>query len=151
MNWLKLKVPPLIVTVVFALLLWVTPAPYKINNIETLYWIVGLLLFLGCGISILGVLEFKRERTTVNPMLPQDSKSIVTSGIYRFSRNPMYLGFLLWLLSFGIFTRNPLSIISILGFVLYMNYFQITPEETILEENFGDDYLKYKASVRRWI
>lgn len=151
MNWLKLKVPPLIVTVVFALLLWVTPAPYKVNNTETLYWIVGLLLFLGSGISILGVLEFKRERTTVNPMLPQDSKSIVTSGVYRFTRNPMYLGFLLWLISFGVFTGNPLSIISILGFVLYMNCFQIVPEETILEENFGDDYLKYKASVRRWI
>ena len=84
-------------------------------------------------------------------MSPQESNSLVIRGIYKFTRNPMYLGFLLWLLSFGVFQRNPFSLILAAGFVLYMNYFQIIPEERVLTDSFGEDYLEYKKSVRRWI
>jgi protein-S-isoprenylcysteine O-methyltransferase Ste14 len=84
-------------------------------------------------------------------MSPQESNSLVMKGIYTFTRNPMYLGFLLWLFSLGVLLRNPISLIAIVLFIIYMNIFQIIPEENILEEKFGKEYLKYKENVRRWL
>ena len=84
-------------------------------------------------------------------MAPQESNSLVVKGIYKFTRNPMYLGFLLWLLSLGFFLGSLTSLVLVLGFVLYMSYFQIIPEESILEDKFGKNYLEYKKNVRRWI
>ena len=151
MKWLELKIPPLLVALIFGFLIWVMPNPYEISNSIVVYVCSGILFFIGSLVSILGVWEFKKQKTTVNPMSPQESNSLVIRGIYKFTKNPMYLGFLLWLLSLGVFVRNPFSLILSVGFVLYMNYFQIIPEERILADSFGEDYLKYKSSVRRWI
>ena len=151
MKWLELKIPPLLVALIFGILIWVMPFQVKIDNTMALY-IVSIILFsIGSIVSILGVWEFRKQKTTVNPMSPQVSSSLVVKGIYIFTRNPMYLGFLLWLLSFGVFLRNPISLIAIVLFVIYMNIFQIIPEENILEEKFGKEYLKYKENVRRWL
>lgn len=150
MKWLELKTPPLLVALTFGFLIWVMPFQVKIDNTMVLY-IVSIILFsIGSIVSILGVWEFRKQKTTVNPMSPQESNSLVIKGIYTFTRNPMYLGFLLWLLSFGVFLRNPISLIAIVLFVIYMNMFQIIPEENILEGKFGKEYLKYKENVRRW-
>ncbi len=151
MKWLELKIPPLLVALIFGALIWAMPSPYEVSNSMVLYVFSGILFFIGCLVSALGVWEFKKQKTTVNPMSPQESNSLVIRGIYKFTRNPMYLGFLLWLLSFGVFQRNPFSLILAAGFVLYMNYFQIIPEERVLTDSFGEDYLEYKKSVRRWI
>ena len=127
------------------------PFQVDIDNTIVLY-IVSIILFsIGSIVSILGVWEFKKQKTTVNPMSPQESNSLVIKGIYTFTRNPMYLGFLLWLFSLGVLLRNPISLIAIVLFVIYMNIFQIIPEENILEEKFGKEYLKYKENVRRWL
>lgn len=151
MKWFKLKIPPLLVALIFGILIWVTPFQVKIDNTMAFY-IVSIILFsIGSMVSILGVWEFRKQKTTVNPMSPKESNSLVIKGIYIFTRNPMYLGFLLWLLSFGVFLRNPFSLIAIVLFVIYMNIFQIIPEENILEEKFGKEYLKYKENVRRWL
>ena len=151
MKWLELKIPPLLVALIFGILIWVMPFQVKIDNTMALY-IASIILFsIGSIVSILGVWEFRKQKTTVNPMSPQVSSSLVIKGIYIFTRNPMYLGFLLWLLSFGVFLRNPISLIAIILFVIYMNIFQIIPEENILEEKFGKEYLKYKENVRRWL
>lgn len=150
MKWLELKIPPLLVALTFGFLIWVMPFQVKIDDTMVLY-IVSIILFsTGSIVSILGVWEFRKQKTTVNPMSPQESNSLVVKGIYTFTRNPMYLGFLLWLLSFGVFSRNPISLIAIVLFVIYMNMFQIIPEENILEGKFGKEYLKYKENVRRW-
>lgn len=151
MKWLELKIPPLLVALIFGVLIWATPSPIKISNSIVLYVFSGILFFIGCIVSVLGVWEFKKQKTTVNPMNPQDSNSLVIKGIYKLTRNPMYLGFLLWLLSLGFFLRNPFSLILAVGFVFYMNYFQILPEERVLADNFGEDYLEYIKTVRRWI
>jgi len=151
MKWLELKIPPLLVALIFGALIWALPSPYEKSNSMVLYVLSGILFFIGSMVSVLGVWEFKKQKTTVNPMSPQESNSLVIRGIYKFSRNPMYLGFFLWLLSLGIFLRNPFSLILAAGFILYMNYFQIFPEERVLADSFGEDYLEYKNSVRRWI
>lgn len=151
MKWLELKIPPLLVTLIFGVLIWAMPSPYEMSNSMVLYVLSGILFFIGSLVSVLGVWEFKKQKTTVNPMSPQESNSLVIRGIYKFSRNPMYLGFLLWLSSYGFFIGNCLFPIPIIGFVFYMNQFQIIPEEKILEQKFGEDFQIYKKSVRRWL
>ena len=106
--------------------------------------IVGLIV-------IGGIMEFRRVKTTVNPINPNLASTIVTSGVYRFTRNPMYFGMFLLLTAFSIKYLNILSPIFLTGYIVYMNRFQIIPEEKALTEKFGDDYLEYKRSVRRWI
>ena len=151
MKKLELKIPPLIVTLIFGVILWWAPIPYKFSGNGIFIFLSVLLFLMGALVSILGVLEFKKVKTTVNPMSPEGSNNLAVRGIYKYTRNPMYVGFLLWLLSFGILLRNPVSLIVIVLFVIYMNMFQITPEENTLEEKFGEEYIKYKKNVRRWL
>jgi len=88
----------------------------------------------------------------VNPTKPSDASSLVVQGIYRVSRNPMYLGVLLLLIAWGIYLEH-LIVVFVLpaAFVIYMNKFQIEPEEQALQKLFGDDFASYKKKVRRWI
>jgi protein-S-isoprenylcysteine O-methyltransferase Ste14 len=106
---------------------------------------------LGLLVSLSGVIEFRRARTTVNPMTPSASSSLVTAGIYTVTRNPMYLGFAMFLLGWGIFLANPVSLLVIPCFVFYMTRFQIIPEERALQSLFGPDFQAYRAKARRWL
>lgn len=107
--------------------------------------LIGILLILA------GAIEFRAARTTVNPMQPGNASSIVTRGVYAISRNPMYVGFLLILLSWAVFLSNILSFAVLPAFVWYMNRFQIIPEERALLAKFDEDYSAYTKSVRRWL
>lgn len=98
-----------------------------------------------------GVLSFRRMETTVNPLTPEATTTMVTSGIYRFSRNPMYLGFLFVLVGWAIHLSNLLGFAFLPLFVWYMNRFQILPEERALASKFYEVFTAYKRSVRRWI
>ena len=151
MKSLELKIPPLIVTLVFGVITFFMPNLFIIKESTTFSLIAVLLLINGIIISILGVVEFKKSQTTVNPMTPEESSKLVMSGIYNKTRNPMYLGFLLWLISLVVYLKNPLGIFPIACFIFYMNYFQIIPEEEILLKTFGKEYSTYMRSVRRWI
>ena len=151
MKKLELKFPPLVVTSAFALIIWMMPNPYRINGISLLIVVSVLLLIVGIAVASLGVLEFRKKLTTVNRMSRQDCNDLVVKGIYKYTRNPMYLGFLLWLLSLGLYLANPISLAPIVIFIIYMNHFQIVPKENILKEKFGKDYLDYIKNVRRWI
>jgi len=111
---------------------------------------VGFVL-AGLAVSLLGVAAFKRAKTTVNPMSPSSSSSLVIAGIYRWTRNPMYFGFGLVLLGKAAFLSNVLAYVFLPGFVLYMNQFQIKPEERALESRFGREFVDYSRRVRRWI
>jgi len=110
-----------------------------------------MFCLLGLVICILGVIEFKAAKTTVNPTKPQSSSSLVTSGIYRFTRNPMHMGFLLILTGWAAMTANVVAFLVLPLFVLYMNRFQIKPEEKALMLIFGDQFRTYCSAVRRWI
>jgi protein-S-isoprenylcysteine O-methyltransferase Ste14 len=106
----------------------------------------------GAVVCALGVAAFRRARTTVNPMKPSSSSALVVSGIYHRTRNPMYLGFALVLLGcWVVFSSNALGFTLLPAFVLYMNRFQIMPEERALEARFGREFVDYTRRVRRWI
>jgi len=109
------------------------------------------LVLAGAWVALAGVVAFRRHKTTVNPFRPDQSSSLVASGIYRFSRNPMYLGFLLALLGWAAYLANWASALLLPAFVAYMNRFQIKPEERALAERFGPEFLAYCKSVRRWL
>lgn len=151
MHRLELKVPPAVVGAVIAAGMWVLarslPAfAYAPLRVAT----VGLGLI---GVAIIGwaMLSFLEAQTTVNPMKPSSASSLVTSGIYRHTRNPMYLGMLFILVGWALYLANILTFLVLPAFILYMNQFQIKPEERALTARFGREYLEYVARVHRWI
>jgi protein-S-isoprenylcysteine O-methyltransferase Ste14 len=150
---LELRVPPLAVVLIAALTMWALTA-FVPQLAVALPWRSPVAIafpLAGFMCALCGVIAFRRARTTVNPTTPKASSTVVTSGIYRWSRNPMYLGFLLALAGWAYYLSNPLAFIVLPAFVLYMNRFQIVPEERALTANFGAPYQAYKASVRRWL
>src|SRR6188472_646987 len=109
------------------------------------------LVVLGAAVAFAGVVAFRKARTTVNPMTPGASSSVVSGGVYRVSRNPMYLGFLLALAGWAVYLSNAASALLLPAFVLYMNTCQIEPEERALLAKFGPPFAQYMSRVRRWV
>lgn len=153
MSVLELKVPPPIVALVVALLMWLTPALAGIVVMPDLARVLGAVVMacIGQGIGFAGVIAFKRAKTTVSPTKARLASSLVVQGVYRFTRNPMYLGFLVTLLAWAVFLANPMAVLWVVAFVLYITRFQIIPEERVLVSLFGGEYEAYKARVRRWL
>ena len=150
---LELRVPPVAVASIAALCMWLlsrwTPGlewgqPWRLGT-------AVLLLATGVLVAVAGVLEFRRARTTVNPTTPQAASSMVRSGIYRHTRNPMYLGMLLVLAAWAAWLANPAAAAVLPAFLLYINRFQIEPEERILSRLFAGEFDAYRRSVRRWL
>ena len=150
---LELKIPPVALVIVAAVLMWLASTCAPRLNLELPFQasIAGVFGLVGLATCTLGVVEFKRAKTTVNPTKPQSSSSLVTSGIYRHTRNPMYLGFVFILAGWAAVTANLVTFLALPAFVLYMNQFQIKPEERALMAIFGDQFKAYCATVRRWI
>ncbi len=150
---LELKVPPVALGLITAALMWLGAwsFPQLTFQVPGRYFIAGGVALVGAFVSILGVVSFKRAKTTVNPMKPESSSSLVVAGIYRVTRNPMYLGFLLILLGWAAWLSNVLTLLPIMVFVIYMTVFQIRPEERALDALFGSEFAAYKKRVRRWI
>lgn len=105
----------------------------------------------GVVVALLGVVSFRRARTTVNPLQPATASHLVVSGIYRRTRNPMYLGMLLVLLGWGVFLAHVPAMVLAVTFVPLMNRLQIGPEERILSTVFGQQFTNYQSTVRRWL
>lgn len=115
---------------------------------------LGLALILaaaGFALELWGLWTFRRHRTTPNPLAPERARTVVQTGPYRYTRNPMYLGVALQLLAWCGYLGNPLALLALAAFVAYMTRFQILPEERALAQRFGESYLRYLRSVRRWI
>ena len=153
MSALENRVPPLLVAGLIALLMGLSGP--RLPGTE-MAWTARLtfalpVLLLGLGVCFAGVLSCHRARTTVNPMQPQQASVLVESGIYQYSRNPMYLGFAIILAAWALALGSPLTLLGVVAFVLYMNRFQIAPEEWALEALFGESFVRYRARVRRWI
>ena len=105
----------------------------------------------GAVVALAGVAAFRRASTTVNPIRPEAVSSLVTSGVYRITRNPMYLGFLLALIGWAVWLAHPLSLLVVPLFVIYMNRFQIVPEERVLRARFETAFDSYSGGTRRWL
>lgn len=153
MRVLELKIPPPAVALVTALLMWLVsrtiPALDFVFPARRVF-AIGLAA-IGVATAISGVITFRRARTTVNPLKPESASSLVNWGVYTVTRNPMYLGLLLVLAGWAIFLSNVLGFALLPAFVLYINRFQITPEERALTSLFGQDFAAYQSRVRRWL
>lgn len=153
MSALELRIPPVVLVLLTAVVMAaLAPAfPSYSFPFPAGAPFAAALAVAGGVIALLGVWEFRRAGTTVDPRVPEQSASLVVRGVYRFSRNPMYLGFLLVLCAWGVFLGNVLALAMLPVFVAYMNRFQIGPEERHMREKFPQPYAAYVARVRRWI
>ncbi len=153
MQSLELRVPPVLVVVLFGAVMFAVASVVPVANVAlpARVALVGAFVALAVAVVGAGVLAFRRHKTTVNPLDPNQASSLVASGIYRISRNPMYLGFLLLLVAWSLYLANAAALLALPLFVLYMNRFQIGPEERVLSKKFGSAFTEYCASVRRWL
>jgi protein-S-isoprenylcysteine O-methyltransferase Ste14 len=152
-NGPVLKLPPAALVVIMAALMWVasvaTPTFYF--SLPAKLPSAVILALIGALICVSAVVSFRRAKTTVNPMKPNSTSSLVVSGIYRYTRNPMYLGFLLALAGWAVFLSNLAAVAFLPVFVAYISRFQIQPEERVLASLFPHEYPEYQAKVRRWV
>ena len=147
-----MKVPPALVMLVFGALMYVLDLflPFGEFDFFGRQELSAFLFGLGFLVILISVIQFFIKKTTTDPLNPKKASSLVTSGIYNFSRNPMYLGMLLFLLAFGLKLGNAFNTLVAAGFVSYMNHFQIKPEEEALKKMFGQEYNIYCKLTRRW-
>ncbi len=153
MAWLELKIPPPLVAIVIGLAMFgassIVPAlSFVLPESVVVAIFLGLL---GVSVALAGVVTFRRQHTTLNPTTPEAASSVVSIGVYRYTRNPMYLGLFLILAGLAVYFSNAGSIALLAAYIAYMNQFQIKPEERALQAKFGPAYVKYKTRVRRWI
>ena len=153
MHWLELKIPPVLVWLVIAgaMLGASYSAPSLSFTLAGGASIALALVVLGLALAAAGVIAFRRSRTTVNPLTPGASSSVVTGGVYRVSRNFMYLGFLLALAGWAVYLSNAGAAVLLPAFVMYMTQFQIKPEKRALLAKFGSEFAQYMSHVRRWL
>jgi protein-S-isoprenylcysteine O-methyltransferase Ste14 len=153
MSRLELRIPPVALVLVAGSLMWLLAWAFPGLAVElpARTGVAIALALAGIGTVVAGVLQFRKARTTVNPMNPGASSALVVGGVYRVTRNPMYLGFAIALLGWAIFLANPLALLVLPVFTVYMTRFQILPEERVLEARFGADFKAYAAKVRRWL
>jgi protein-S-isoprenylcysteine O-methyltransferase Ste14 len=153
MSAFELRIPPPLVGLCVALLMWLASRivphfawPLALRGAISLIFVIA-----GIGLAIAGVKAFAKAKTTVNPTKPAATSSLVVTGVYRFTRNPMYLGMLLVLLGWAAYLANVVAFLLVPLFVLYITRFQIIPEERVLAEKFGAEFTLYKARVHRWL
>ena len=145
------KIPPPIVTLFFGLCIYFSQEYFPKSNLEFMTILSYVFYFSGFSILILAVSLFKKQNTTVNPIKIENASSLVTSGIFEYSRNPMYLGMALILFGFAIMFNVIGGTLFTFLFTIYITKFQIRPEEEVMERLFREDFLRYKQNVRMWL
>lgn len=150
---LQLKIPPVIVTVIVAAGIWCINQYLNFGwaHLPHMLWLSFIFLGIGGVFGLLGLIQFYRNSTSIDPHKPNKASDLVTNGIYSISRNPMYVGLLLILIAYGFYLGNLLTFLMLPLFIWYMNRYQILPEEKVMEEKFGNEFQKYKSEVRRWL
>jgi len=147
------KIPPVAQVIIFAIIAWVASNYVPIFNFRGAYSIPLSIITGGLGLVLViwSVGQFRRANTSVDPMSPESAERFLTSGFYRITRNPMYLGMALLLFAWVFYIGAFSAIIGAAGFITCMSIWQIPFEEAALSKRFGTEYQKYKATVRRWI
>lgn len=150
---LELRIPPMLLGMLIAFAMWVVASlSDTIASLVTGRTLVAVALVLvGLVFVFSGALAFRRARTTFNPLKPETSLVLVSSGIYAITRNPMYVGFVLVLFAWAVLLFSVWAALGPVAFMLYIARFQIVPEERVLLEKFGDDFESYTARVPRWL
>ena len=153
MRALELRIPPPVVALLVALAMWgasrrsVDPLLTELVRVP----LAIALAVIGAAFDLSGLVAFRRARTTVNPMRPQSTSSLVDRGVYRLTRNPMYVGLAFMLCGWAVFLWSWWALPGPFAFAAYVDRFQIVPEERALSALFGADYMAYKNRVRRWL
>ncbi len=146
-----IKIPPPILVFILITSNYFSQNQLEIIHLPFKYSISVLILLVGTLILISPVFKFIKSKTTVNPVKFKKVNKLVTSGIYKYSRNPMYLGMILIIISTSIYYLNYYSLVTPFIFYFWINRFQIKREEIFLTEKFGKEYLSYMSKTRRWI
>ena len=148
---IKTKFPPPLVALTFGFLINYTKNIFPRIEIKKEIIIGSFMIISGLIVILSAITLFKKYQTTITPLNPANATKLITDGIYKLSRNPMYLGLLLMLLGISIIL-NPIGGFFLIPlFILYLNLFQIIPEENAMVDLFKDEFLEYKKNVRRWI
>jgi protein-S-isoprenylcysteine O-methyltransferase Ste14 len=149
-NMVKKILPPtyLLVALILILLLHFI---FSIANAIKIPWnLIGLLpLILGVVLNLIADNAYKRSQTTVKPFL--ESNALITDGVYRLCRHPMYLGFVLILIGVSLMLGSVSPYIVVILFAILMDVVFIRVEESMLEDKFQREWKEYKSKVRKWI
>lgn len=153
MRTLEHTIPPPVVAALIAAAMWgISSLPPALSLAPAMrLFLAATLAIVGVTFDVLGLWAFRRARTTINPMKPGKASALVTGGIYQVTRNPMYVGLVLLLAAWAVHLSMLWPFIGPALFVLYMNRFQIGPEERVMRGKFGEAYAAYAARVRRWL
>ncbi len=153
MKALENRIPPVLAVIIFGFLMWLFPGGSMTSSQPGVARTIFMVLTLIAGIffCFAGVQAFRSAKTTVNPLQPDSASSLVTTGVYRFTRNPMYLGFALLLVAWTLLLGSMGSVLGVAGFVIFITRFQIIPEERAMHSLFGQAYSEYAEKVHRWI
>ena len=147
---METKIPPPIVTLIFIFLIAFSNRIVEPFSFEFQMPLGVAIIICGLAVLILAVRVFKQLETTINPMQPSQASKLATTGPFKFTRNPMYLGMSIMLIGFGVIFGAKLTVCLLALFVFYITIFQIMPEERAMEQKF-DDWEDYSAKVRRWL
>jgi len=150
---MKLVIPPPVLALIAAAMMWGLPkiAPSLGFVFPGQILLAAVFPVAGLAIMLIAVLAFSRADTTINPHHPDKANKLVISGLYRVTRNPMYLGMALVLIGWTIWLGHLLAVIPVIGFIWFITRFQIKPEEVVLKQKFGAEFEAYMGRVRRWI
>ncbi len=151
MTIIKTKIPPPLVTLTFGFLINYTKDIFPKIEIRNEIIFGSVMMIIGSIIILYAITLFKKYQTAITPTNPSNATKLITDGIYKFSRNPMYLGLLLVLFGISIILNPIGGLFLIPFFILYLNLFQIIPEENAMVDLFKGEFLEYKKNVRRWI
>jgi protein-S-isoprenylcysteine O-methyltransferase Ste14 len=148
-EMLQNRIPPPLLTVFTAAAMWYVAPPGLFNPYLT---VAAAVTFALAGIiGLPALIAFQRSRTTIDPIRIDRTTTLVTHGVYRFTRNPMYLSLVLLLVAWAIWLASPYAALGPILFLLFLDRFQIAPEEKAMYAKFGDSYNEYRMKVRRWI
>jgi protein-S-isoprenylcysteine O-methyltransferase Ste14 len=150
---LSLKIPPVAQGIVAILLIWIFDRYAPLYHIKYIYQNIVACALVGTGaiVALSGVFTFIKMDTTVDPRCPKKASELVIIGIYKYSRNPMYLGVLFVITGSAVYFGALSNVIVVSFFVVFINKYQIIPEESALQEKFGENYTQYAQKVRRWL
>ena len=149
--FLNTKIPPPIIAILFAVLIFYFSDSFAYVDLPFKIYLSLFFVLLGFFITFSSARNFKKKETTVNPIKPEEASQLVTDGFFKITRNPMYLGMLLFLLGLSIYNGLIVGLVFLPLFVGYITFFQIIPEERAMIKIFGEDYKAYMKKVRRWI
>lgn len=153
MKALELKLPPVAAFGIVAALMWALArhVPGPSFTPDWRIWMALALLALAAFLGLSGVRAFRQAHTTVSPLAPERASSLVAVGIYRHTRNPMYLALTLGLLAWAVQLGSLWALLAVALLPAWLTRFQIIPEERALLARFGAEFEAYCQRVRRWL